>query len=55
MAVLDYYGWHIGLTDFSACRQYRNLLSNLWDKKQTTRQPEEDDEYVAILLLVQYY
>jgi len=28
MPVLDYYGWHIGPTDFSACRQYRNLLSN---------------------------
>lgn len=32
MNVLDDYGWHFGPTDFGACRQYRNLLSNLWDE-----------------------
>jgi hypothetical protein len=25
MAVLDYYGWHIGPTDFSACRRRRTM------------------------------
>ena len=34
MPVLDYYGWHICPTDFSACRQYRNILSNFWDATQ---------------------